>query len=343
MRIAQVATCSGPVREDQTGSVESLIWLLTRELTAMGHEVTVFGCAGSQVHGELVVTHPGSYGAGGTPSDWQLCDWMSLAAAVDQSHRFDVIHSHAYLWGLALERFSKAPMVHTMHTCPYEDEALLWDRFPDTRITAVSAFQWSQATTRAPCAIVHHGVDPARYAFSDSPQDYLCYLGRFIPGKGPLEAVRIARKLSIPLLLAGPENEYFSSTIRPHVDGRLIHYAGAVDHAARNALLAGAKALLYPLTQPEPFGLVQIEAMMCGTPVVGTKIGAIPEIVAHGVTGCLATTVDGLLDAVASATALPRAPIRHEAESRFSSSRMSSGYLSVYEHVSGARGVSDVR
>jgi glycosyltransferase involved in cell wall biosynthesis len=331
MRIAQIATCSGPVREDNTGSVESLVWLLSRELTAMGHDVTVFGCAGSDVPCAFVETQPGPYGTEGAVGDWQLSEWINLSRAVEQSHRFDVMHSHVYVWGLPLEPLSRAPMVHTMHTCPYEDEALVWDGYPDARVTALSAFQWRDATPRRPFAIIPHGFDPARFTFRERPDDYLCYLGRFIPGKGPLEAVAAARELNMPLVLAGPSSEYFESQVRPHVDGQRVRYAGWVDRCRRDALLGGARALLYPLREPEPFGLVQVEAMMCGTPVAAIGVGAVPEVVEEGVTGCIAPTTAELVGAAARALTLSRARIRSRAAARFTARVMAEHYQRAYK------------
>src|SRR5262245_36842171 len=130
MRIAQVATLATPVRQKGTGSVEGLVWLLSRELTALGHEVTVFAAAGSEVCGELVATLPGPYAAGGSLDDWRTCEWVNLCRAVEQSGRFDVLHCHAYLWGLPLEPLSRAPMVHTTHVCPDADAARLWSMRP---------------------------------------------------------------------------------------------------------------------------------------------------------------------------------------------------------------------
>ena len=118
MRIAQVATLSTPVRREGSDSIESLVWLLSRELIDMGHEVTVFACAGSEPPGELVATLPGPYARDGSPGNWQLCEWINLCRAVEQSGRFDVLHSHAYLWGLPLEGLSRAPLVHTLHVSP---------------------------------------------------------------------------------------------------------------------------------------------------------------------------------------------------------------------------------
>jgi glycosyltransferase involved in cell wall biosynthesis len=334
MRIAQIATCSGPVREDRTGSVEALVWLITRELVALGHEVTVFACAGSEVHGELVVTQPGPYGINGAPSDWQLCDWTTIAEAVAQSERFDILHSHAYLWALPVERFSRAPMLHTMHTMPYHDEAAVWSRFPAARITALSHAQWRAASPRVPYAVIPSGVDPAHFTFRDSPGHYLCYLGRFTPSKGAVDAITASHITGIPLVLAGPENEFFRREIRPRIDGVQIRWIGPVDRHQRNELLGNALALLYPLHQPEPFGLVQVEAMMCGTPVIATDIGAIPEIVVHGASGIICHSPADLATAIPAAASLSRAHIRAHAE-QFTVKRMASSYSATYADITG--------
>src|SRR6185503_1255192 len=152
MRIAQVATLSAPVRRDAGGSVESLVWLLTRELVQLGHEVTVFGCGGSDTMSEFVETLPGPYGAKGAFDDWQLCEWVNLARAVEHSGEFDVLHTHAYLWGLPLEPMSSAPMVHTLHIVPDENNAMLWRQHPGTKVAAVSRHQWSEFPDLKPAA-----------------------------------------------------------------------------------------------------------------------------------------------------------------------------------------------
>src|SRR5258708_1726987 len=136
MRIAQISTVSAPVRQDAGGSVESLVWLLTRELARLGHELTVFCVAGSGTAGELVATLPGPYGTNGSPDDWQLCEWINLCEAVKQSGRFDVMHSHAYLWGMPLEPFSQSPMAHTIHIVPDDNSAALWRMRPNAYVTA---------------------------------------------------------------------------------------------------------------------------------------------------------------------------------------------------------------
>src|SRR3954447_10342824 len=222
MRIAQIATLSTPVRCDRSGSVEGTVWLLARELIRLGHEVTVFAAAGSEVAGELVATLPGPYGTDGAPDDWQLCEWINLCRAVEESGRCDVLHSHSYLWGLPLAGLARAPMVHTMHVLPGADAAYLWSRSPRACVTALSHYQWRAFPGLHPAAVIPHGVDPAQFTFRPHPEDYLCFLGRFTWGKGPLLAIAAARQLGMRLILAGPSNDYYRERVAPLVDGRAV-------------------------------------------------------------------------------------------------------------------------
>jgi glycosyltransferase involved in cell wall biosynthesis len=333
MRVAQLSTVGTPVRREGADSVESLVWLLGRELTALGHEVTTFAVAGSDVCGELVATLPGPYGRAGSPDDWHLCEWINLCGAVEQSGRFDVLHSHAYLWGLPLQGLSRAPMVHTLHVSPYEEEARLWSLYPEAAVTALSAAQWSEFPQFRPVAVIPHGVDTEQFTFRAESEDYVCFLGRFIPGKGPLAAIAAAREIGVRLLLAGPRNDYFREHVEPLVDGRSVEYVGPVSGAGRDRLLGGARALLYPVQAPEPFGLVQVEAMMCGTPVVATALGAVPEIIDEGVTGHTAASADEFVRQVPRAFGLDRRRVRARAEERFSARRMAEEYAALYGRV----------
>ncbi len=331
MRIAQVSTLSTPVRREGSDSIESLVWLLSRELTALGHEVTVFACAGSEPHGELVATLPGPYAREGSPENWHICEWINLCRAVEQWRRFDVLHSHAYLWGLPLESLSRAPMVHTLHVTPYEDEARLWSLVPDACVTAISRYQWSAFPERRPAAVIPHGVDPGQFTFRAEAEDYVCFLGRFISGKGPVAAITAARTLGVRLLLAGPPSDYFREHVEPLVDGRSVEYVGFVSGQQRDRLLGRARALLYPVQEPEPFGLVQVEAMMCGTPVVAMALGAVPEIIDEGVTGFTAASADEFARQMPRAFSLDRRRVRAWAEERFSARRMAEQYVDLYE------------
>ncbi len=333
MRIAQVSTLVSPVRCDAGGSVEAFIWLLTRELVRLGHEVTVFGCAGSETAGECVVTLPGPYGAKSALDDWQLCEWVNLCRAVEQSGRFDLLHSHAYLWGLPLQPLSRAPMVHTLHIVPDDDSARLWSMAPAACVTAISKHQWRAYPELQPAAVVPHGVDLSQFTFQPQPEDYVCYLGRFTSGKGPCQAIAAARSLGLRLRMAGPENAYFREQVRPLIDGKSVEYAGYARGPARDKLLGGARALLYPIQYPEAFGLVLVEAMLCGTPVAAMGLGAAPEIIDQGISGCVAKSPEEFPRAVVEAMALDRARVRRQAEQRFSAERMARDYVRVYEKI----------
>jgi glycosyltransferase involved in cell wall biosynthesis len=333
MRIAHIATLSAPVGPQSYGSIESLVWLLTRELTKLGHEVTVFGTAGSEADGEVIVTSPGPYARDGALEDWHLCEWANLCKALEQSHRFDVLHSHAYLWGIPLQPFSRAPLVHTTHIVPDEDSAKLWQAAPQSCVTAISQHQWSAFPQLKPAAVIPHGVDPAGFDFQERPEDYVLYLGRFTSGKGPCQAIETARALGLKLLLAGPEDRYFREVVRPLLDGKHAEWVGYVSGAARSKLLGGAKALLYPIQYPEAFGLVLIEAMLCGTPVAAIGMGAVPEIVEEGRTGSIARGMEDFPQAIVKCFDLDRRQIRARAEQRFSAAKMAEDYLRVYQKV----------
>jgi glycosyltransferase involved in cell wall biosynthesis len=333
MRIAQVSTLASVVRQNAYGSVESLIWLMTRELARRGHQVTVFGVAGSDADGEVVGTLPGPYGENYSLDDWHLCEWENLCQAVQQSGRFDVLHSHAYLWGLPLEPLSEAPMVHTMHIVPDEDSARLWAKAPNACVTAVSRHQWSGFPHLRPAAIIPHGVDREQFTLRVTPEDYVCYLGRFEAGKGACAAIAAARAAGVRLLMAGPTSPYFREKVQPLIDGHSVEYVGPVKGMERDKLLGGAKALVYPIEYPESFGLVLVEAMLCGTPVAAMRLGAVPEIINEGVTGVSVESLAQMPEAITRCFSLDRRRVREQAEESFSVERMTEGYLRVFEQV----------
>jgi len=337
MRIAQISTLSAPVRQETGGSIESLIWLMTRELSKLGHEVTVFGAAGSEAAGEVVVTSPGPYAQEGALEDWHLCEWNNLCQAIAQADRFDVLHSHAYLWGIPLQPLSSAPLVHTTHIVPDDDSARLWAAAPEACVTALSHAQWSAFPHLRPSAVIPHGVDPTGFTWREVPGDYLLYLGRFVSGKGPLLAIETARRLGLRLVLAGPANPYFREKIQPLVDGKNVEYAGFVTGPERDRLLGGARALIYPIRYPEAFGLVLVEAMLCGTPVAALRLGAVPEIVAEGVSGFTAATPGEFAATIPKCFALDRRRVRQHAVEHFSAEKMARAYAACYEQIAGRK------
>jgi glycosyltransferase involved in cell wall biosynthesis len=332
MRIALISTLSSPVREINSGSVESIVWLLAREYAALGHDVTVFGANGSSVHGSLVGSIA-AHGASDALDDWHVAEWINLTRAVRESHRFDILHSHVYLWGLPLEPLARSPMVHTMHVMPYEDDARQRRLAPQAWVTALSRFHWSQFPDLAPYAIIPSAVDEAQFTFRPAPEDYVCYFGRFTSGKGPARAIAMAKELGLRIKLAGPKNDYFTRTIEPLVDGASVEYAGFLIGRERDRLLGGARALLFPLQEPEPFPLVPVEAMLCGTPVVMMRRGASPEVIDEAVTGYCAADEDEFKQRVLEAVALDRHRVHERARMRFSPRAMAAAYLEVYEAI----------
>jgi len=333
MRIAEVAPVGTHVSDSALGSIERMVWLLARELEELGHDVTVFAADGSEAPGELIPTLPGTYALNGSPPHWQTCEWINVARAIERSDRFDVMHSHSYLWGVPLTPLARCPLLHTTHLIPHDDEARIRELYPDAVVTAISDEQWRGFPHLPPAAVIPHGLDPARHTLGLGRGDYLCYLGRFTPGKGPLEAIAAAREVGMPLLMAGPADAHYHELVAPLVDGKSVQYVGFADPGQRDELLGGAAALLYPLQAPEPFGLVMVESMLSGTPVAALAVGAVTEIVEDGVTGALELEAAMLPHAGARCLALDRARVRAGALERFTARRMAVGYLDVYERV----------
>lgn len=338
MRIAQVATLATPVRRTGAGSIESLVWLLSDELTRMGHEVTIFGARGSVSAGEVISRLP-TYGADGAPEDWQVCEWVNLCEAIARSDDYDVVHSHNYLIGLPLEPLSRAPMVHTLHLTPGAETVRLRSLFPNACVTGISEFQWSAYPEFPPAAVIPHGLDATQFTFRSMPEDYLCFLGRFTPGKGPLEAIAAARALGMRIKLAGPRDDYFERLVEPQLEPGSVEYVGPIGGAKRDQFLGGARALLYPIRDAEPFGLVMAEAMMCGTPVAAFRVGAVAELIEERVTGCSVAPGGPFVEAVSSALRLDRGEVRARALARFAAARMAGQYAELYaQHLArGAR------
>jgi glycosyltransferase involved in cell wall biosynthesis len=219
------------------------------------------------------------------------------------------------------------------------DIAALYARHRETHLVAISDYQRRTLIGREDAPVIHHGIDLAAFDFNARGGDYLAFLGRMIPEKGPHEAIAVARAAGLPLVLAGPaedESGWFGAVVAPQVDDVQVRYVGPVGAKDRNTILAGAAALVYPVCDPEPFGLVMVEAMACGTPVVATNVGAVPEIVRDGVTGFVADPA-GLADRIGAAAALDRATVRRWAVARFDHHRMADDYEALYRALAAGR------
>jgi len=335
LRIAEIAPVGTATRRGAGESVEELVALLCDELVARGHEVTLFATGDSSTTAEL--RHYFEYGYDRDPDlwDWQFTEYMHVGHAYAHAAEFDVIHCHSYHFGLPFSPFVEVPNVHTHHVHVEPGVIKAYTRVPHVQVVAVSAYHARAYEPRPNVELIPHGIDTAAFPFGSTGGDYLLFLGRMIRDKGPAEAVEIARRADMPLILAGPPAEGFDENVAPLVDGHEVRFVGRVQARERDELLAGAAALLYPLRYPEPFGLVPVEAMTCGTPVLATDIGAVPELIEPGRTGYLAPSWEGLAELVPQALELDRRTIRDRAVERFDFRRMVDAHEALYWRLAG--------
>jgi len=339
LRIAMVGPVATSIPPPRSSSVELFTSLLTEGLVARGHDVTLFATGTSRTSAQLHVTFPRGYGEDQSLWPWELCEMLNLSAALERAAEFDVIHYQAISWPIALPmtRLVSMPLVQTVHHAPGRDEVALWSRYPEAPFVAISNEQAARLAGLNVVATIHHGLDMEAFSFTAEPLDYLLYLGRFTEGKGVLQAIEVARRTGRRLILAAPENDYYRTAVAPHVDGDQIVYAGEVGHAEKVALLGGARALIYPVQTAEPFGLVLIEAMACGTPVAALDRGAVREVVDDGITGGRFASLDDLVAGLPVVLALDRGRVRERAAARFGLARMIDAYVDVYSRLADGR------
>jgi glycosyltransferase involved in cell wall biosynthesis len=335
LRIAHIAPVATTIPPPKSGSVETMTSLLTEGLVARGHDVTLFATADSKTSATLAAIYPHGYWHDEHMWPWELYEMLNLAAAVERAPEFDIIHYEAayYPMSLAFARLSPTPIVQTLHHSPSQAEVKLWTRYPDAPFVAISNEQGRLLEGLNVVATVLHGIDTANFTFREKPDDYLLFLGRFTDGKGVLQAIQIARRVGMRLILAAAEDEYYREKVAPHVDGRNVVYYGEADFAAKVKLYGGARALLYPLQAREPFGLVLAEAMACGTPVAALDKGAVREIVDDGVTGMVYDDLEHMVNDLHRVFDLDRRRVRERAVARFGAERMADEYAAVYGRI----------
>ncbi len=337
MRIAQVAPLYESCPPQLYGGTERVVSHLTEELVRQGHEVTLFASGDSQ--SAAVLEAPC---ARALRLDPQCCDPLAhhmimLHRVALSAHRFDIIHFHTdYLHFPLFARSGKT--VTTLHgrlDLPHLPP--LMREFTMMPLVSISDAQRAPVPWANWYGTVHHGLPPELLTLGRGAGGYLAFVGRISPEKNPERAIEIARCVSMPLVIAAKvdkvDEEYYKSRIEPLLADPLIEFIGEVDDGEKAALLADAAALIFPIDWPEPFGLVQIEAMACGTPVIAFRCGSVPEIIEPGVTGYI---VDSIEEAAAAATAalqLDRRTIRSRFEARFLVERMARDYLELYERV----------
>jgi glycosyltransferase involved in cell wall biosynthesis len=340
VRIAHVAPVATTIPPPKSGSVETMTSLLTEGLVARGHDVTLFATADSTTRAELAAIYAHGYWHDENMWPWELYEMLNLAAAVERAGEFDIIHYEAayYPMSLAFTRLSPTPIVQTLHHSPSAAEVALWSRYPEAPFVAISNEQARLLTGVNVIGTVLHGVDTDNFTFCEKPDDYLLFLGRFTEGKGVLQAIEIAKRVGMKLVLAAAEDDYYRDKVAPHVDGTRILYFGEADFPTKVKLFGRARALLYPIQAREPFGLVLAEAMACGTPVAALDRGAVREVVDDSITGMVFTDLDQMANGLQRVLGLDRRRVRERAVERFGVARMVDEYVAVYTRIVEGRG-----
>lgn len=309
--------------------------LLTEGLVARGHDVTLFATGDSVTAATLHASFPRGYREDTTMWPWEMYEMLNLAAAVERAADFDLIHYQAgyYPISLAFTRVSPVPVSQTLHHAPVATEVALWQRYREAPFVAISRAQADLLEGLNVAGIVPHGIDTDRFTFQAEPDDYLLFLGRFTPGKGPVEAIDVARRRGMRLLLAAAEEDYYREAVEPLVDGRQVVYVGEADFDTKVKLFGGARALLYPVQSGEPFGLVLAEAMTCGTPVAALDRGAVREVIDDGVTGRAFPDLDAMVNGLDDVLGLDRQRVHERAVAKFGVLPMVDGYVEAFRAI----------
>ena len=321
------------------GGTESVVDTLARGLLALGHEVSLFTIGDSTCPVDRRWVYPHAV----VPMGRTASECRHVQAAYDALVDCDLVHDHTTVgpvWAAALR--PDVPVVHTVHSAFDEETRSVYARVGSwVTMNAISRSQRDSEPEVAIATVIHHGIEPERYVVGAGDGGYAAFVGRSSPDKGAHDAIEIARRAGVPLRIAAKmrepdEVDYFRKHIEPHL-GPDVEFLGEIGPAERARLLAGAVALLNPITWPEPFGLVRVEAMAGGTPVIAFRSGAAPEIVTQGTTGFLCADVDDAVAALRAVGHLDRAACRAEVEGRFSARRMTRDYVTLYRAVRDGR------
>jgi glycosyltransferase involved in cell wall biosynthesis len=338
LRIAQVAPLYESVPPPRYGGTERVVSYVTEELVRRGHDVSLYASADSVTEARLVPFAPKALRLD-RPPDTMLPHFIELEGVYAAAADFDVIHAHTDYMTLPFARASATPTLLTLHgrlDLPYLPA--LFARYPEQPLVSISdsqrapfgdAVQWA--------GTVYHGIPAETYRFVERPGDYLAFVGRVSPEKGLDVAIRLAEAVGMPLRVGAKvdpiDQPYFDAVVRPLLASPLVEFLGEIDEATKIELLGHAHALVFPIDWPEPFGLVMVESLACGTPVVARPCGSVSEIVMDGVTGFLGSRFEDLVRGVRAVERLDRRACRADVEARFSIGVMADGYEALYRRL----------
>lgn len=345
MRIAQISPLFESVPPRRYGGTERVVHWLTEELVRRGHEVVLFASGDSETSAALMAMCDRNLREAGSAVDGNALHAAALRIALEASPPFDLIHSHVDWVGLAMRASCDVPVVSTLHgRLDLPEIQAVAGACPQSLLVSISNAQRLPLPHARWVGTVPHGLPIADLPFVAEPDDYLAFVGRISPEKRPDVAIRVARAAGIPLRIAAKINgnpsdaEYWERVVRPLIDeGDGVEFVGEIGDEEKPDFMGRARALLFPVDWPEPFGLVAIESMAFGTPVITTPRGALPEIVENGRTGFLAESEVAMIAAVRSVDRLDRMQCRRDAERRFCVERMADDYEEVFRTVLGAQ------
>lgn len=336
MKIAQVAPLYESVPPRYYGGTERVVYHLTEELVHQGHEVTLFASGDSATSGTLVPICPQALRLDDNCVDSMAHHILLLEQVGQAADRFDVIHFHVDYLHFPLSRLKKWPQVTTLHgRLDLPDLPPLYEEFSEMPVISISDAQRRPLPRARWMDTVYHGLPPDLYGYRSTPGEYLAFLGRISPEKRVDRAIEIAERAGLPLKIAAKvdpaDRTYFEESIRPLLTASHVEFLGEISEEEKGSFLGNARALLFPIDWPEPFGLVLIEALACGTPVIASPHGSVPEILEDERTGFIVDSVEEAVGAVGQLASISRRDCRAAFEERFTAARMAREYVRVYE------------
>jgi glycosyltransferase involved in cell wall biosynthesis len=341
MRIAQVAPLIEAVPPKLYGGTERVVAYLTDALVELGHDVTLFASGDSQTKARLAPAWPRALRLDPAVKDHFAPLFMQLESVARRAHEFDVIHCHLDYFAYPLLRLLGVPSVTTLHgRLDLPELPALYSMFKETPVISISDAQREPLPQANYAATIYHGL-PQHLLRMGPGGDYLAFLGRISPEKAPDAAIRIAAQAGMPLKIAAKvdkaDAEYFKTTIEPLLKGADVEFIGEISEHQKSEFLGNAAALLFPIAWREPFGLVMIESLACGTPVVAFNNGSVPEVLENGLTGFIVNSEREAVAALCGIRNLDRARVRAEFERRFTARHMAQNYVKMYTRLAKPR------
>jgi glycosyltransferase involved in cell wall biosynthesis len=338
MHIAQIAPLTEAIPPKLYGGTERVVSWLTEELIALGHEITLFASGDSVTSAKLEAVWPRALRLDGSVRDPNALHMLMLECVYRRAADFDFLHFHLDYYPFSLFSRQARPFVTTLHgRLDLPEHQPVFEEFSSIPVVSISNSQRRPLPQAHWVRTVHHGLPERLLTPKPIKPAYFAFLGRIAPEKGVDRAIRIAEHCGVPLKIAAKvdnvDREYYEEQIRPMINASKSEYIGEITDKEKSEFLSGAIALLVPIDWPEPFGLVMIEAMACGTPVIAFNRGSVPEVIDDGVTGFVVEDINGAIGAVDRLAQLSRQKIRRRFEERFTARRMAQDYLSVYRSL----------